>query len=103
MGVAQQLLHALHEAPEKERYGAKIKRQHDKPMTACHRLLQSEHLSQEAKEKLKTKRATLNPFKLQQKLEQKLCQLHYSLRSTRPTDSLNFAPNAATLNTTSVS
>jgi len=88
---------------KKERYGAKIKRQHDKPMTPCDRLLQSEHLSQETKEQLKSQRASLNPFKLQQQLEQKLRQLHYSLRSTRPTDSLNFASNAVTLNTTSVS
>lgn len=88
---------------KKERHGAKIKRQHDKPMTPCDRLLQSDYLSQEAKEKLQTKRATLNPFKLQQQLEQKLRQLHYLLRSIRPTDSLNFASNAATLNITSVS
>jgi len=54
----------------------KIKRQHDKPTTPCDRLLQSQDVPQETKEKLKTQRAALNPFKLQQQLEQKLRHLH---------------------------
>ena len=49
---------------KKERHGVKIKRQHDKPMTPCDRLLQGEYVAQETKEKLKAKRAALNPFKL---------------------------------------
>jgi len=54
----------------------KIKRQHDKPTTPCDRLLQSQDVPQETKEKLKIQRAALNPFKLQQQLEQKLRHLH---------------------------
>jgi hypothetical protein len=81
----------------KERHGAKIKRRYDKPQTPCDRLLQSEHISEEMKGILRAQRARLNPLDLSRKLEEKLRALHYSLRSSRPTDSLSFASNAGIL------
>ena len=78
----------------KTRHGAKMKKVYDKPLTPCDRLLQSEHMSEEAKAILRSQRAALNPLELSRRLEEKLRALHYSLRSSRPTDSLNFAPNA---------
>jgi len=57
---------------KKERHGSKIKRLHDKPLTPCDRLLQSSHLSEEIKEELRLKRASLNPIELKKLLEQLL-------------------------------
>lgn len=87
----------------KERHGSKIKRQHDKPMTPCDRLLQSDYLTEKEKKRLLAQRSLLNPFLLQKQLEEKLRHLHDTLRSSRPTDSLNFALHAGTLTPTSVS
>ncbi len=53
----------------KDRHGAKIKRRHERPITPCDRLLLSPDVSPAAKKKLRQKRATLNPFELQRRLE----------------------------------
>lgn len=85
----------------KTRHGAKIKKLYDKPLTPCDRLLQSEHISEVTKAMLRAQRAAFNPLELSRRLEEKLCGLHYLLRSSRPTDSLNFASNAV-ITTTNV-
>ncbi len=75
---------------EKIRHGAKIKKRHDKPMTPCDRLLQSQYISKHDKEQLRQKRKALNPFVLAQKLEKALNEIfNQSPRSGRPTDSLH--------------
>jgi len=89
---------------QKNRLGAKIKRRHDTPLTPCERLLKSRHISAKAKARLREQRAALNPFELHQKLEQALrAVLHRALRSSRPTGSLHYAPDAAKSTTTTVS
>jgi len=56
----------------KERIGAKIKKVHSKPMTPYQRLLLSTQISNEAKEMLNNKYATLDPFELRKAIETKL-------------------------------
>ena len=60
---------------KKERIGSKIKRIYDKPLTPCDRLLESSHLSEEVKEKLRLKRTSLNPMELKKLREKKLRKL----------------------------
>ena len=89
---------------KKSRDGAKIKRQHDKPQTPCERLLASPEVTAEAKRRLREQRAGLNPFELHRKLEEGLRGiLHRALHSSRPTDSLHGAPDAARNTPTPVS
>lgn len=88
----------------KSRDGAKVKRQHDKPQTPCDRLLASPEVNAEAKRQLLTTRASLNPFYLHRKLEERLREiLHRALHSSRPTDSLHFTPDAGKTEPTPVS
>lgn len=54
------------------RIQSKIKKQHDKPLTPYQRLLASEHVSQEQKEKLTKQFESLNPFELKASQERKL-------------------------------
>ena len=56
----------------KERIGAKIKRTYDETSTPFERLVKSEHLSDEQKEKLKAQKSKLNPFHLRLEMELKL-------------------------------
>jgi len=56
----------------KSRQGAKIRRRYFKPKTPFHRLLDSEPLSQEQKDKLRAQYQQLNPFDLKEQIEQKL-------------------------------
>jgi hypothetical protein len=78
----------------KIRHGAKVQRKHDKPKTPCDRLLESEHVSVEAKEKLRARRAELDPFELHDRLEDGLRRvLHLARTSSRPTASLRCGPN----------
>lgn len=57
---------------EKIRIGAKIKKVYDDPKTPFNRLLDSECLSNEQKNKLIQRKKILNPFKLKKELEIKL-------------------------------
>lgn len=56
----------------KSRQGAKIRRRYFKPKTPFQRLLDSEHLSPEQKDKLRAQYQQLNPFDLKEQIEQKL-------------------------------
>lgn len=56
----------------KERVGSKIKKRYDKPKTPYKRLLESEHLSQGEKRRLKQRFEGHNPFYLKQELDNKL-------------------------------
>ena len=70
---------------QKTRVGAKVKRKHDKPMTPCDRLLQSEDVDEGAKQRLRAQRAALNPFALHREIEGRLRSiLHRALHSSRP-------------------
>jgi hypothetical protein len=60
---------------KKERIGSKIKRIYDKPLTPCDRLLESSHISEEVKKKLRLKRTSLNPMELKKLREKKLRKL----------------------------
>jgi hypothetical protein len=83
----------------KDRHGAKVKRRHDKPMTPCDRLLQSEDISVETKRKLRATRAKLNPFELHRQLETALHPiLLRALRCSRPTGSLHFEHEESSTN-----
>lgn len=77
---------------EKSREGAKIKKRHDVPMTPCDRLLQSDHLDEKAKQKLRDVRQKLNPFELVEKMEKQLSKV-FAQRPVfgRPTASLQRA------------
>jgi hypothetical protein len=78
----------------KSRHGAKVQRKHDKPKTPCDRLLESEHVSVEAKEKLRARRAELDPFELHDRLEEGLRRvLPFARTSSRPKASLRCGPN----------
>jgi hypothetical protein len=56
----------------KSRQGAKIRRRYFKPKTPFQRLLDSPHLNQEQKDKLRAQHQLLNPFDLKEQIEQKL-------------------------------
>ena len=89
----------------KERQGAKVRRRHDRPATPCDRLLASEHLDAAAKQRLRARRAALNPFALARGIEAALREvLQRALRSSRPTGSLHSGrAEAITSTTTTVS
>ena len=57
---------------EKRRIQSKIKKCYDKPQTPYQRLMASDHISNDQKEKLKQTFETLNPFKLRKTIEGKL-------------------------------
>lgn len=57
---------------EKSRINGKQTKIHDNPKTPYQRLLESEHISNEIKSRLKEKYATLNPFDLKYNLEKNL-------------------------------
>jgi hypothetical protein len=56
----------------KTRIGARIVKKFGRPKTPYDRLLQSEHLSEERKERLKKMKKELNPFRLKTEMEAKL-------------------------------
>jgi len=56
----------------KTRKGSKTLRQYSKPQTPYQRLMESAHLSQEQKAKLRAQYQHLNPFELKDQIEQKL-------------------------------
>lgn len=80
----------------KDRHGAKVKRRHDKPQTACERLLASKDIPRSMKRQLRERRAALNPFDLHRRLEAALRPLLLrALHSSRPADSLHSEPAEA--------
>lgn len=56
----------------KTRDGAKVKKKYEDPTTPYLRLMNSEHIDEETKERLKAKHLSLNPFKLKADIEHKL-------------------------------
>lgn len=56
----------------KERFGAKIKKTYEKPMTPYVRVMKSELIAEEQKQKLKEKYESLDPFILKEEMEKKL-------------------------------
>ncbi len=65
----------------KERIGSKIIKKHETPKTPYERLMESESLSHEQKETLKTLHASLDPFELKEKIEEKLKLFWSTIRS----------------------
>lgn len=56
---------------EKDRVGAKYRKKYDEPKTPYQRLVDSPHVSEEAKEKLRAEKKTLNPFSLSEIVQKK--------------------------------
>jgi hypothetical protein len=71
---------------EKVRIGSKITKRHDAPLTPCERLLRSPYISRDKKQWLREKRASLNPFILQQIIKKKIKRIlqEASLRPRLP-------------------
>lgn len=65
----------------KQRVGAKYKKQYDEPKTPYQRLLGSNAINQETKEKLTARYLSLDPFKLSQAIKRKLNIIFNLLRS----------------------
>lgn len=59
----------------KTRVGSKIIKTYDKPKTPAKRLLESEHISQQAKDLLTQEFEQLNPFQLQKQMNHKIKQI----------------------------
>ena len=57
---------------EKKRIGSKIIKKHDKPKTPYQRIIESDLIDENTKQKLKDKRKTLNPFILQKQMKTKI-------------------------------
>ena len=60
---------------EKKKINSRYYKRYDTPMTPYQRLMESEHISQDVKERLEKQHATLNPFELKRIIEQKLKQI----------------------------
>jgi hypothetical protein len=57
---------------KKKRINSKYYKKYDPPRTPYDRILASDHITDEAKERLKTVHQSLNPFILTRKIEKKL-------------------------------
>ncbi len=57
---------------EKHRQGSKITKKHDVPKTPFYRLLESKHIEDKMKIKLKQQYEKLNPFQLQKQMKRKI-------------------------------
>lgn len=57
---------------EKTRVGGKLIKKHDEPKTPYHRLMQSEHISDQDKAALRSRFERLNPFEIKKELESRL-------------------------------
>ena len=66
---------------DKHRIGAKIKKIYDKPKTPYQRILESKHITKKRKQDLTQYYLTLNPFQLQESMEEKIKNF---LRTTTP-------------------
>lgn len=56
----------------KQRIGSKIIKKHDSPKTPYQRVLESEHVPQDSKQKLIAIFKTLNPYKLEEEIQVKI-------------------------------
>jgi hypothetical protein len=65
---------------EKTKIKSKYVKKYEKPKTPYQRLLDSEHISQETKDKLTKTYQSLNPFKLKKTIESKLKNIFNTLR-----------------------
>jgi hypothetical protein len=65
----------------KLRQGSKTMRKYHPPKTPYQRLLESEHLTEEQKQKLSTQYSQLNPLHLKEQIEQKLKTVFTTLRT----------------------
>ena len=65
---------------EKTKIKSKYVKKYEKPKTPYQRLLDSEHISQETKNKLTQTYQSLNPFKLKKMIESKLKNIFNTLR-----------------------
>lgn len=65
---------------EKTKVNSKYIKKYDTPTTPYQRLLDSPHIADEAKEKLRSVHATLNPFHLKKEIEKKLRRFFNDLR-----------------------
>lgn len=74
----------------KTRIGARIKKEYDIPKTPYQRLMECPEITEEQKERLRNRKAKLNPFTLQEGLEKKLRAFQEILRQ-RSTGLLNAA------------
>jgi hypothetical protein len=62
---------------QKERAGSKIIKRHAIPETPYQRVMQSEHIDQSTKDKLEKTHRTLDPFKLQDDIQNRLKQINH--------------------------
>jgi hypothetical protein len=73
----------------KTRVGAKYRRTYDRPKTPFQKLLDSPHVSEEKKNHLRLQYLELNPFELQNKLDQKLKIIEKLLKKKDDSDDGN--------------
>ena len=57
---------------KKERIGSKIIKKYDKPITPFQRLLASNHINEETKQRLQHEKDKLNPFEIQRQMTKKI-------------------------------
>ena len=60
----------------KDRVGAKVKKKYDKPKTPYERIMECPEVEESVKENLRKTKESLNPFKLQAELQEKLALFH---------------------------
>ena len=61
---------------DKKRVGSKIIKVHDSPKTPYQRVLESEHVKPDVKERLQNQFKTLHPFKLRRTIDEKIATIH---------------------------
>lgn len=69
---------------KKERIGSKIKKKYDKPKTPYQRVIESGSLTMKQEERLYNQKCSINPFKLQGELNEKLKEFYRLLDNYRP-------------------
>ena len=69
---------------KKERAGGHVRRRYDRPKTPYQRVLDSPHVPEETKVKLRAWYATLNPAALKRDIERRLTQLRHLERTQKP-------------------
>lgn len=67
---------------EKQRINSRYRKKYDAPQTPYHRVLASDQVSDETKERLKTVHQSLNPFILKQTIEKKLRVIFQDVKVT---------------------
>jgi hypothetical protein len=73
----------------KERIGGRVKRKYDTPKTPYQRLMESEQLSEEAKEELQRMYLSLNPAELKREIDTKLEELYRVYEEKRRTQQVD--------------